>query len=233
MDLTRFDRMLERTRYWTQALNDRHGVAVGLLPERDLIWHLGVRLTTERLISQPVDVLLFRTTDLIAYAGDNDTTALTKTLDARRREHHRNLRFAAPTHINPEGNGPPPAVDTHQSQETYTQPIAVLAGIGFGTGHATGRARILRTLTSAELDSITPADILVVLDANAFAYTDWHSLLMIVQGVVAAARPAHHLTQVAREIGIPVIGHIGPAITRITNGAILHIDAEHGIVRIE
>jgi phosphohistidine swiveling domain-containing protein len=56
---------------------------------------------------------------------------------------------------------------------------------------------------------------------------------MVVQGVVAAARPAHHLTQVAREIGIPVIGHIGPAITHIGEGALLHLDAEHGTVRIE
>jgi pyruvate,water dikinase len=233
MHLKRFDRMLDRTRYWTQALNDRHGIVSGLVWERDLIWHLGLRLTSERLISQPADVLLLRTADLIAYADDKNATALTQAFEAHTRDYRRNLRFAAPAQIHSEAQSPPPSNDTPPPPETNTQPDAVLTGTGFGNGHATGRARILRTLTPDELDAITSADILVVLDANAFAYTDWHSLLMVVQGVVAAARPAHHLTQVAREIGIPVIGHIGPTIARITNGALLHIDATHGTVHIK
>ncbi|MGD9889744.1 MAG: hypothetical protein AB7U18_00435, partial [Dehalococcoidia bacterium] len=232
-DLARFDHMLDRTRYWTQALNDRHGVVVGLLWERELIWHLGLRLTAERLTRDPADILLMRTTDLLAYARDGAAAAFTQTLAARTREYHRNRRFTAPTNIGPTVEPLPAEDHPPQSPETNPKSSAELTGVGFGSGRATGHARIVRTLTPELIEAITPTDILVVLDANAFAYTDWHSLLMLVQGVVAAARPAHHLTQVAREIGVPVIGHLGPAITRIQDGAFLHLDAAHGTIRIE
>jgi phosphohistidine swiveling domain-containing protein len=109
----------------------------------------------------------------------------------------------------------------------------VLTGVGFGRGSATGRARLVRALTATLLDSLDREDVLVLLDENAFAYADWHSLLMAVKGVVSVARPAHHLTQVAREIGVPVVGHVRAGVESLREGARVHLDAERGTVRLE
>jgi len=232
-DLTRFERMLEWTRYWTQALNDRHGVTVGLLWERELIWRLGLRLSAEGLIPRAADVLLLRVTDLTEYAWSRSAAVLACTFEARAREYRHNRRIAAPEQVG--GRATTAHVGTHRLSvpTTDAQPGAVLSGTGFGRGHAAGRARILRSMSPATLATITSADILVVLNENAFAYADWHSLLMVVRGVVAAARPAHHLTQVAREVGVPVVGQLGPAISRIEDGSLLRVDAERGLVYVE
>jgi phosphohistidine swiveling domain-containing protein len=92
-------------------------------------------------------------------------------------------------------------------------------------------ARIVHALDAATLDSFTRDDILVLLEENAFAYADWHSLLVFVKGVAATGRPAHHLMQVAREIGVPVIGHVG-GLERILDGQLLRLDAGRGTVEL-
>jgi phosphohistidine swiveling domain-containing protein len=56
-------------------------------------------------------------------------------------------------------------------------------------------------------------------------------LLVFVKGVVASARPAHHLTQVAREIGVPVIGYV-QGIEQLFDGQVLRLDAASGRVEI-
>jgi phosphohistidine swiveling domain-containing protein len=90
----------------------------------------------------------------------------------------------------------------------------------------------VHALDARTLHTLTTEDILVVRDANAFAYADWHSLLMLVKGVVSTARPAHHLTQVAREIGVPVIGYVTRGLETLQDGTRIEIDAATGRVAV-
>lgn len=84
----------------------------------------------------------------------------------------------------------------------------------------------------ALLDALGPEDILILPHAQAFYHADWHSLLTLVTAVVSPGQPSHHLAQVARECGVPVIGHIESDLTAIKDGARLHVDASAGVVRV-
>jgi phosphohistidine swiveling domain-containing protein len=227
----RFDRILEWARYWTQALNDRHGVAAGLLWERELIWQVGLRFVHEGLISSPVDLLVFRREDLETYARRPNVATFKTTYEARLLEYQRNLRLRAPQVLGPNGGGE--RAGAHTPREEISGTPTVIKGVGFGRGSATGRARVIRAMSAEVLESIARDDILVVIDENAFAYADWHSLLMRVNGVVSAARPAHHLTQVAREIGVPVVGYVRSGLGHIREGCRINVDAESGLVRLD
>jgi phosphohistidine swiveling domain-containing protein len=229
----RFDRILDCTRYWTQALNDRHGLNSGLLWEREVIWHLGTRLRDSGVLQRVQDVLLIRAGDLATFARTGDISALKRAYDSSAAEYHCYRRLTAPAML---GAGSAhvtvttPAATAGVSTEHHLP--GTLQGVGFGRGHVRGRAVAVRTLDAAIFDVLTGDDILVLLDENAFAYADWHSLLMLVKGVISPARPAHHLTQVAREVGVPVVGHIRGDLAAIGHHAILDVDARSGLVQI-
>ena len=95
----------------------------------------------------------------------------------------------------------------------------------------TGRARVVTSMDADFLDSLSASDVLVLVDEGAFMYADWHSLLTMVAGVASPGRPSHHLAQVARECGVPMVGHITGDITSITDGASIEVDAAAGTVR--
>ena len=65
------------------------------------------------------------------------------------------------------------------------------------------------------LDALGPNEILVLPHEQAFHYADWHSLLTLVKGVVSPGQPSHHLAQVARECGVPVVGHVQGDLNRM------------------
>ena len=80
------------------------------------------------------------------------------------------------------------------------------------------------------LDSLGNNDVLVLPHETAFHYADWHSVLTIIKGVVSPGRPSHHLAQVARECGVPLIGHVTGDLTKIPDGARVRIDGASGAV---
>jgi hypothetical protein len=82
------------------------------------------------------------------------------------------------------------------------------------------------------LDMLKPEDVLVLPYEQAFHYADWHSILTLVTAVVSPGQPSHHLAQVARECGVPVIGHVRGDLSVIKDGVRLHIAPRVGIVRI-
>ena len=94
-------------------------------------------------------------------------------------------------------------------------------------------ARRVTDLASPDLlDALGPNDILVLPHENAFHYADWHSLLTLVKGVVSPGQPSHHLAQVARECGVPVVGHVQGNLNRIEDGMRIEVDARAGEVRV-
>ncbi len=63
-------------------------------------------------------------------------------------------------------------------------------------------------------------------------YADWHSLLTMVKAVVATGQPSHHLAQVARECGVPLVGHLEGDLSAIPDGAPLEVDGKTGTVQV-
>lgn len=234
--LERFDRILGWARYWTQALNDRHGLTAGLLWEREIVWHTGTRLHREGLLERPEDLLLLERTDVESFSKTGDRRALTDAYIRGLRAYQRNRRLAPPTGIGtPQQNGDAETESDSEAdsvqRDSQDDP---LAGRGFGGGSVTGKARLIVNLFDpAVLESLCDEDVMVLPHELAFHYADWHSLLTIVKGVVSPGRPSHHLAQVARECGVPLIGEVKGDLGAISDGASIRIDGTTGTIEIE
>jgi hypothetical protein len=236
--LERFRKILGWARYWTQALNDRHGLSAGQLHERELIWRVGARLREEDLIASEDEILLLRRSDLESLERHRATGRWHALLSERRRAYERSLRLRAPEQL---GGGAAPAATDGEAQAQASTPATGNAGPpphashswsgkGITGGQVIGRARpIDRIDDPGLLDSLAPGDIAVLPHAEAFFYADWHSLFTVLAGVVSPGRPSHHLVQVARECRVPVIGYLeGPL--GIRAGDRIQIDGRSGSV---
>jgi phosphohistidine swiveling domain-containing protein len=228
-----FDRLLDWARFWGQALNDRHGLKAGLLHERELVWQVGNRLRREGLLERVEDILVLRKPDLERIATTSDPQAWRKTCLERIHEFRRNRRLTpppvlgAPAQTN-EQEAPPPV----QMEEIDVE-YGVYKGQGFGGGVAVGRARkVVNLLDPHVLESLQESDVLVLPHENAFHYADWHSLLTVLNAVVSPGRPSHHLAQVARECGVPLVGHVTGNLDAIPEGAAIRVDGSGGLVHI-
>ena len=231
-DIPRFDKMLRWARYWGQALNDRHELAVGMLWERELIWHVGQRLRDEGLLEHAEEVLILCKEDLERFVTAGATISFRELIARRKRETQRRRRLTAPQTLGFAASSAPTA-GTANTADSPPAGIDGLIGQGIGASEATGLARHVADLSDpALLDALGPEDILVLPFEQAFHYADWHSILTLVTAVVSPGQPSHHLAQVARECGVPVIGHIKGDLTAIKDRTRLHVDASAGVVRI-
>jgi pyruvate,water dikinase len=232
----RLDRLLAWTRYWTRALNDRHELGVGLLWERELLWHLGSRLEHESLLSGPHEVLVLTRQALERIAATGDPPSARGVFRRELTAYSRNRRLTPPAFL----GTPPPECDTRSDEapsadgpRTENDALHVFRGRGLSGHRITGRARKVTDLRDGTtLSRITNDDVLVLPHESAFHYADWHSVLTIVRGVVSPGRPSHHLTQVARECGVALVGFIPGDLQTIPEGATLHVDGTTGVVEI-
>ena len=102
----------------------------------------------------------------------------------------------------------------------------LLSGTGTSPGRKTGRARIVRDPTAAEL---AEGDILVAANTD----PGWTPILSVVHGVVVEEGGLlNHCSIVARELGIPAVVGVRGATRRIPDGASITIDGDAGTVRI-
>lgn len=240
-NLERLDRLVEWTRYWTRALNDRHELGVGLLWERELLWHVGSRLVHQRFLDRPHDVLILTrgTMERIAETGDPSSVSAAYREELARFRRYR--RLAAPAYL---GAPPPDQAETpeaHSVADSHTDEggraddsgVRILRGRGLSGHRVTGRARKVTDLSDGKtLDSLSHNDVLVLPHETAFHYADWHSVLTIVRGVVSPGRPSHHLTQVARECGVALVGFVKGDLHTIPDGVSVHVDGRAGVVEI-
>ncbi len=102
----------------------------------------------------------------------------------------------------------------------------LLRGTGTSPGRKTGRARIVRDPTAAEL---AEGDILVAANTD----PGWTPVLSVVHGVVVEEGGLlNHCSIVARELGIPAVVGVRGATRAIPDGAAVTIDGDAGTVRI-
>jgi pyruvate,water dikinase len=229
--LSRFDKMLEWARYWGQALNDRHELSAGLLWERELIWQVGERLRGEGVFNHAEEVLTLRREDLERFLSEGTSQSFRQLVAERRWKVQSSLRLKPPATLGAQESSAPvaPASVTDDSHTAGNEFI----GKGIGSSDATGIARHVTDLSDPELlDMLKPEDVLVLPYEQAFHYADWHSILTLVTAVVSPGQPSHHLAQVARECGVPVIGHVRGDLSDIKDGVRLHIAPRAGMVRI-
>ncbi len=102
----------------------------------------------------------------------------------------------------------------------------LLRGTGTSPGRKTGRARLVRDPTAAELAA---GDILVAANTD----PGWTPVLSVVHGVVVEEGGLlNHCSIIARELGIPAVVGVRRATRRIPDGATVTIDGDAGTVRI-
>ena len=116
-----------------------------------------------------------------------------------------------------EDMGKPVAMD---AAETYT-------GVGVSTGVATGKARVLLTPTDVQPSD---RDYILVCPSTDPA---WTPLFLHAAGLVMERGGLlSHGAVVAREYGVPAVANIPNATQRITDGQMLQIDGNQGIVSV-
>ena len=230
--LARFDRILDWAQCWAQALNDRHEARSVWVWEKEMIWALGTRLQTEGLLQAPDQILLLRRADLETIASTGQPTKYRDLFAARHREWQRNRRLSPPERL---GGAPsddvPKAIPAPAPATTVETSKGNLRGRGLSGRKMRGRVRKVVDLFDPDLlDVLSSDDILVLQYTNAFPYADWHSLLVLVGGIVTPGRPSHHLMQVARECAVVMVGHIEGDLAQLPDGAQIEIDGRSGTV---
>jgi phosphohistidine swiveling domain-containing protein len=117
--------------------------------------------------------------------------------------------------------------EPRESVSTAVAREGVLVGIPVSAGVATGKARIINTLSDAEL--LVPGEIMIA------SYTDvgWTPYFSNISGLVTEiGSTLSHGAVVAREYGIPAIVSVHWARNHIRTGDTLVIDGKKGIVEI-
>jgi hypothetical protein len=225
-------KVLYWTRCWTQALNERHAIASPLLWEKELMWQVELRLHRADVFGTPDEILLFFREDLIRYARTLDDAKLKQLRNRRKLEYESNLRLQDPSETGPrsESSSLPAQIQAESSSAVDSSPAPTsFSGEGMVAGQVTGRARLVYDLYDpALLDSLSTNDILVLPYEYAFFYSNWHSLLTLVRGVVSPGKPSHHLIQVARECRVPVVGQVVGDLGTIHEGVEIRIDGRTG-----
>jgi len=100
-------------------------------------------------------------------------------------------------------------------------------GLGVSTGRYSGRARVV--LTPSDFDRIEPGDILV-----ARMTSPAYNVLLPLIGAVVTDRGGllSHAALVAREFGIPAVVNTADATSRVSDGSMITVDAERGLVTL-
>jgi phosphoenolpyruvate synthase/pyruvate phosphate dikinase len=138
----------------------------------------------------------------------------------------RRARFAADARLTPPriitSDGEVPA----GSYEDARAPAGALPGIAASAGTVEGRARIVRDLTSADVE---PGDILV----TTFTDPGWTPIFLSVSGVVTEVGGAMtHGAIVAREYGLPAVVGVEDATRLIGDGRRIRVDGTAGYVQL-
>lgn len=105
--------------------------------------------------------------------------------------------------------------------------VVEVSGASSGGGIVEGRARVV--LDPNEDVDLEPGDILVC----RFTDPSWAPLFTMVDAlVIDLGGPASHGAVVAREMGLPYVIGTGDGTKRIPEGARIHVDGEHNLVRV-
>jgi phosphohistidine swiveling domain-containing protein len=179
----------------------------------------GAELVAEGVLAQPDDVFAFTVPEVVR--GLDGARGDVREVAARRqakRVEYQKLSFPDRWEGMPQPRiGKAGGADIH-SGDTIT-------GVSVTSGVVEGAARVATSLEVAE--ELEPGEILIcqVTDPS------WCALFPLVAGmVVDIGGPLSHAAIVAREMGIPCVVNTGDAVTRISTGMHIRLDATNGVV---
>jgi phosphohistidine swiveling domain-containing protein len=179
----------------------------------------GAELVAEGVLAQPDDVFAFTAPEVVR--GLDGARGDMREVAARRqakRVEYQNLSFPDRWEGMPQPRiGKATGVDV-RAGDTIT-------GVSVTGGVVEGAARVATSLEVAE--ELEPGEILIceVTDPS------WCALFPLVAGmVVDIGGPLSHAAIVAREMGIPCVVNTGDAVTRISTGMHIRLDATNGVV---
>ena len=116
--------------------------------------------------------------------------------------------------------------DGRQNKIPYiTKSGNYIKGLALSSGKYTGKAKVIIDL--AHMDSFDPGDILVARSTN----PSWTPLFTLAGAIVTdMGNYLSHGAIVAREMGIPAVGNLFDATSRIRDGQIIEVDGNAGKV---
>ena len=209
-------------RFFSLREANRHHLMYYSAAIRALLIRLGERLVEQGLLQQTDDIFflaLADRTDLIA----GNTQGWETVIAARRTERERHATIEVPDTIRDW---------TTTNQQTVTRDHAdgnnVLSGIPISIGTVTGPVRLIRS--AADWSKVLPGEILVVpvIDPGLAP------LFGLAGGLIAEmGGTLSHGAIIAREYGLPTVANVEGAMTRLSDGRRVRVDAATGTVRLE
>jgi pyruvate,water dikinase len=179
----------------------------------------GAELVAEGVLAQPDDVFAFTAPEVIrGLAGaPGDVREVAARRQAKRAE-YRELSF-------PDRWEGMPQPRIGKATRVAVRAGDTITGVSVTGGVVEGAARVATSLEVAE--ELEPGEILVceVTDPS------WCMLFPLLAGIVVdIGGPLSHAAIVAREMGIPCVVNTGEAVTRISTGMRIRLDATNGVV---
>jgi rifampicin phosphotransferase len=208
-------------RFFALREANRHHLMYYSTAIRTLLIRLGELLVTQGRLDQRDDIFFLsidERTDLLA----GSITDWKVIVQERRMERERNTAATAP--------------DTIRDWESMNEQIQIptqtdrsgqLTGMPISAGSVTGPVRIVRS--TIDWSKVTPGDILVVpvIDPGLAP------LFGIAGGLIAEmGGTLSHGAIIAREYGLPTVANVGSAMTQLTDGRQVELDAGSGTIRI-
>lgn len=189
---------------------------------RTLLIRLGERLVERGLLQQADDIFFLTTadqTDLVT-GSTQDWTAV---IAARRTDRKHQAMIQVPDTIHDW-----PAVNQQAMPREHFDGNCVLSGMPISIGTVTGPVRRIRS--AADWSKVRSGEILVVpvIDPGLAP------LFGLAGGLIAEmGGTLSHGAIIAREYGLPTIANVEAAMTRLSDGLPVTIDAGSGTIRIE
>ena len=238
----RFDCLLDQAWFWGPALNDRAGMGVVHWRIEELWGATLSALQDENLCDKPDDIVYCTTEDL-AQIKASGVLEGRRIIAQHRVEHERFERLAPPEIL-----GQPQQVEELEGLSEQTEPPnresgsaegrigCCIQGTTWVAGTCQGRAFKVSSIT--DIESMDSSQVLLLrqpAQLNNENAATMLSVILRVGGIVAVAGPTMlmiHLSQIARECGVPIV-QIEPAdMDLIPDGTMLWLDGRLGTVTL-
>jgi len=239
-ELPRFERLLDWALFWGPAINNRGWIGRPHIRLERLVETMCQGLRDDGLVETSEDIGYFTAEDLAHIAESQDIEEGRRIWRQRRHEYERNDRLTPLAYL---GKAPdePASQETPSDDRVISKSDAKSVSLIQGTGSVAGKS----SGTARKIDSLEEADIVdtkhVLLFAQPLQLTapdtpTLFSLMLRVRGMVCLQGPmmwTHHIGQIARECGVPIVLISPEDMARIPQGAELELDGLQGTVAIQ
>ena len=209
-------------RFFALREANRHHLMYYSTAIRALLMRLGELLVAQSRLDQPDDIF-FLSIDERSDLLTGSTTAWKVTVRERRMERARNAAVPVPDTIRVWES-----VNERMRISTQTDKPGQLTGMPISAGSVIGPVRMVRSVM--DWSAVMPGDILVVpvIDPGLAP------LFGIAGGLIAEmGGTLSHGAIIAREYGLPTVANVEGAMTQLSDGLQIRLDAGPGTIRIE